>query len=166
MHLAGRHAEALREFDQAVVFNPDLDAAYYLKGKALLAMRRPGEAIGQFDRTIALNPSSGAYTARAEAHMARAQALRGKERHGEAEAQSSRAGADIDQAVKLSPKSTHAWTLKAGNHFMRGEHTQGCLAAKQACILGDCRVIEEFSECTEAEPDKEMEQYLDNLFGK
>lgn len=166
LHLAGRHAEALREFDQAVGFNPDLDAAYSLKGMSLLAMQRPVDAIVQFDRTIALNPSAGAYTARAQAYMARAQALRGKARHGEAEAQSSRAGMDIDQAVKLSPKSTQAWTLKAGNHFMRGEQAQGCLAAEQACILGDCRIIEEFYECTEAGSDKEMEQYWNNLFDK
>jgi tetratricopeptide (TPR) repeat protein len=166
LHLAGRHAEALLDFDRAIALNPALDAAYYLKGKALMAIQRPADAIVQFDRTIALHSSADAYVARAEARMSRAQALRSREKHGEADAQSSRVGADLDEAVKLNPNSTRAWSLKAGNHLIRGEQEQGCLAAKQACILGDCRVIEEFSECTEAAPDKEMEQYLDNLFGK
>lgn len=62
---AGRYAEAVAAYDQAIRFDPNNAGAYFLKGNALSALRSYEEAILAYDRAIQLAPNvADAYNAK------------------------------------------------------------------------------------------------------
>jgi tetratricopeptide (TPR) repeat protein len=148
---AGRNAEALGELDQAIQLDPRLDAAHFLKASALMRMQKPDEAISHFDNAIGLYPTPASYAARGEAYWMKANVLARSGKQQQATEALLKAKADLTNAVAGDQRIARVWSVKAGVHFMLGEEEQGCVAAKHACKLGDCSLIEEFSECVETD---------------
>lgn len=86
----GRHDEALRAFDTALVRQPNAAQLWWQKGNALLAMSRAADALAAFEETCRLDPRHG------DAAFKCGHILHGLARHDEALAHFDRSAALLD----------------------------------------------------------------------
>ena len=152
-----RPAEALPSLDKAIELAKKGRGAnsewlawpHYQKGVALLELRQVDAAFAELDASIRLKPLPGALAARGNAYL-----MQGQSKSRAGDMQSARqyflaAGADVDRGISMSGDNGRLWSLKSSVHFMLDEASQACKAARKACELGNCGMIEEFSECKE-----------------
>jgi len=57
LHNSGKCEEAIKEFDKALVIDPNFKEAHYYKGVCLYYLRRYEETIKEFDRALAIDPN-------------------------------------------------------------------------------------------------------------
>ncbi len=124
------HQQAINDFNNAISIKPDLAEAYYTRGTYYGKARgQYTRAIDDFNEAIRLKPDyyeafnnrgivlniSGAYR---------------------------KAIDDFHQAIKLYPAYADAFNNKAFSYLNLGDTEQGCLDAKKACHLGNCKTLE------------------------
>ena len=97
---------ALADFDQAIVLNPALAAAY--DGRGLVYRFHPDRAIVDFDEAIRLDPND------AKAYVDRGAAYRAKR-------DTERAVADFDRAIRLAPDDADAYRNRAMAYRAKGD---------------------------------------------
>lgn len=150
-----RPAEALTSFDKAIeaalkrrgAKSEWLALPHYRKAMALLELDRVDEALTELDESIRLKPGASALAARGNTYFVQGQL---KSRAGDQQAARQlflAAGADVDRGISMSGKNRQLWSMKSGVHFMLGETPQACEAARRACELGNCGIVEDFPEC-------------------
>lgn len=150
-----RPAEALTSFDKAIeaaikrrgAKSEWLALPHYRKAMALLELGRVDEALAELDDSIRLKPGVSALAARGNTYFVQGQL---KSRAGDQQAARQyflAAGADVDRGISMSGKNRQLWSMKSGVHFMLGETPQACEAARRACELGNCGIVEDFPEC-------------------
>ncbi|HEY2434214.1 MAG TPA: tetratricopeptide repeat protein [Vicinamibacterales bacterium] len=107
----GDSAGALADANQAIAADPTSAPAQFVKGRVLVALRRPDDARQAFNETLRLNPRAAA----AEVELARLQLQRGTP---------DTAVAFAGHAVKLDPRSAEAKLVFARALRARGDYTQ------------------------------------------
>ncbi len=150
-----RPAEALPYFDNAIkaamkrrgANSEWLALPHYHKAMALLELNRIDEAFAELDESIRIKPRPSTLAARGNAYFVLGQS---KSRAGDQQAARQyfiAAGADVDRGLSMSGKNVQLWSMKSGVHFMLGEMPRACKAARLACELGNCGIVEDFPEC-------------------
>ena len=84
--------QAIQHFSDAIGLNPDCDAAFVGRGRALNLKKQYGDAIQDLNEAVRLNPRS------ADAFNVRGFAYNGKKDHD-------RAIQDLDEAIRLRARS-------------------------------------------------------------
>lgn len=137
----GKARKALAQFDAAIAAARKKGKRgkswywwpYYHKGWALMRLRDAPAARAAFSSSLRSNPTVRAYEARARTY-----AVEKKYR---------RSSADIDKAIGLDPKRAMLWTRRSKLDFMARNPKRGCRAARRACALGDCQLLQQVPKC-------------------
>jgi len=185
---AGNFEAAIREYETALELVKDDQVAYWKIGSVLAQMGRFDEAIELYQKSISANvrgevwpwavnyelgyaygrlgrfaEAESALTASLAANpTANAYGARGRIKLARDELAFDAALADYDAALGLSPNSIPTLVAKAEALLLRDasdeDFENACAALVKACDLGECRPLDEFSECSEDPAD------LDSLF--
>ncbi len=150
-----RQREALAEFDKAMAAAKARRGAdtnwlwwpHYQKAVALIALRLDDDALWELDESLRLKPTAGAFAARGNIFFLQGQSLASSGNANGARQYYMAAGADVRKGLRLKPDHVSLWSMKSGLHFMLGEQQQACEAARKACELGNCGIVEEYTEC-------------------
>jgi tetratricopeptide (TPR) repeat protein len=148
--MKGEYDKAIADFSEALKLDPNLNAAYQLRGRALYAsvsyvtdldenfsgvgslskggqvsleeQRVYDQAIADYNQAISLNPKfAGAYTNRGNAYGIK----------GEYD----RAIADYTQAIALDPKSAYAYIVRGSAYYFKGQKNQAIQDLEKALSL-------------------------------
>ena len=128
---AGRFAEAIKAYDEAIQIGSNYLVAYNNRGAAYGALKQYERAIPDFDLAIQLNPR---YT---EAYCNRGAAYGALKQY-------ERAMKDFDQAIQLDPKYARAynnlaWLLATAEDASIRNGRRATELALKACALSDCQ---------------------------
>jgi tetratricopeptide (TPR) repeat protein len=159
---ANRWAEALHDFDQALVLNPDHAGAWYEHGLLQAQQGRLPQAVSDFSRALALRPDhAGAYEHRARAHDSLGQLDAALADYTEALAR--RRGrwdlwndrgflywqqgrwteglADFTEGLKAEPTAPEPWFNRGASHLMLGHWQEALDDLVQAVALDDASAL-------------------------
>lgn len=151
----GRPQEALDAFDRAITLgrqargdaSPWLSWPLYNRGLALLATGDAPRAKAALDESITLKPSPGALLARANLLFTQGQSLGRNGDWNAAEPYFLGAKADAIAGIALAPGNAGLWSTRSASEIMLNQHEDACIAARKACELGNCAVIEQVPQC-------------------
>ncbi|GAB4138577.1 MAG: hypothetical protein Fur0046_13160 [Cyanobacteria bacterium J069] len=155
---AGQQEEAIAQFDQALLYQPDLAAAYHGRARALDEQGRFQAAIANYDQALKLTTAPGATLWRDRGHT-----LRSLGRYGDAltsfdqalkrqpqDALSMSAKGSLlavlrrqkqaamqlcDRALKLNPNLPEAWNSKGVVHSVAGQYAEAQQCYERAIAL-------------------------------
>ncbi len=147
--------DALESFDKAIALgrqnrgaaNVWLSWPLYNRGMALMASGETAAAKTAFDESIGLKPTPRALLARANLSFAQGEALGKKDDWDAAEPYFLAALADAVAGIELAPRNAALWTTRSASQIMLNRNEQGCAAARKACELGDCTILEQVPQC-------------------
>lgn len=150
-----RPRDALDAFDRAITLGRQnrgvasewLSWPLYNKGLALLASGDAAAAKTALDESINLKPTPGALLARANLSFTQGQALGRKDDWDAAEPYFLAAKADADAGIALAPRNAGLWSTRSAVQIMLNQHQEACAAARKACELGNCAILQQFPQC-------------------
>jgi Tfp pilus assembly protein PilF len=150
-----RPRDALASFDKAIalgrqnrgVANVWLSWPLYNRGLALMASGDTAAAKTALDESIGLKATPRALLARANLAFAQGEALGKKDDWDAAEPYFLAALADAVAGIDLAPRNAALWTTRSASQIMLNRNEQGCAAARTACELGDCTIVEQVPQC-------------------
>ncbi|MFP4003779.1 MAG: tetratricopeptide repeat protein [Alphaproteobacteria bacterium] len=136
--------EGLKNLEKAIEMSNGKQAwlysAWLYKGTAHGMLGEMDAAIKALTKSISLKPTVLGHVSRATAY-AKTQRL-------------DAALSDCETALDMKPENTTLWSLKARIHLMAsikapdsGHKDKACHAMRKACELGECRPLNEFTEC-------------------
>lgn len=142
--LCKRPHEGLGPLNKSIVLSAGqghwLYWAYLYKGTAHGMLGEMESAISALTKSITRKPTVLAHVSRASVYG----------QIGDLDA----ALRDYDAALELKPADKLLWTFKAQIHLMAsaktprtGQKAKACHAMRKACDLGECRPLDEFTEC-------------------
>jgi len=126
----GRYEEAVRDYDQAVKLTPDDATAYNNRGTIYSDTGRYGQAIEDFTEAIRLKPGYP------DAYYNRGNAFGKSGRFQQALD-------DFSTAIRLKENYADAYVNRGITYFMMNNEELGCSDLRQACALGQCRILQE-----------------------
>lgn len=120
----GQHEEAVREFTEAIAWDPMHPAPRNGRGIAYMNLGRYDEAIADFDEAVRLDPDyhlgyynrGRLYAAKLEDHP--------------------RAIQDLDRCIELQGEMAEAYHVRGSSHFATGDAERACQDWRRACELG------------------------------
>ena len=119
---AGRHVEALEDYDQALLLDPSNATAYVRRGVSKARLGHHARAIEDFDQALRLDPrNTTAYAERGRANVRLG-------RHAEAVE-------DFDQILLLDPRDADAYLNRGVSKSRVGQHTEALEDFDQALLL-------------------------------
>jgi tetratricopeptide (TPR) repeat protein len=150
-----RPRDASDAFDQAIALGRQnrgtasawLSWPLYNKALVLLAGGETAAAKIALDESIELKPTPGALLARANLSFTQGEALGGQGDWQAAEPYFLDAQADATAGIALAPRNAALWSTRSASHIMLNQHQEACIAARKACELGNCTIVEQFPQC-------------------
>jgi tetratricopeptide (TPR) repeat protein len=125
----GQYQSAIKDYNQAIQLRPGYAEAFYNRGTIYSEIGQYQRAIEDFNQAIRLQPND------AEAYHGRGFAYDKLGRY-------QRAIEDYNQAISLQPNDANTYNNRGINYLSQGNKTLGCLDAKKACALGNCKLLE------------------------
>jgi tetratricopeptide (TPR) repeat protein len=124
----GKNKEAIYHFNQSINAEPKYIPTYIHKGVAYIKLGQYHLAIECFNEANRRNPyNAEAYNKRGFAYLKLRQFQRAIE--------------DYNQAITNQPDYADAYYNRAVIYFTQGHKNLGCLDAKKACELGNCKIL-------------------------
>jgi tetratricopeptide (TPR) repeat protein len=125
----GQYRLAIVDYNEAIRLKPDYADAYYNRGFAYDRIGQYQHAIKDYNKAITIKPDdSDNYNNRGVAYAKFSQYQR--------------AIADFNNAIKLKKDYTDAYDNRANVYLYHGNKYLGCLDARKACELGNCKTLE------------------------
>lgn len=125
----GRHKPAIDDYNKAISLDPDFAYAYYNRGISYSKTGQYQLAIEDFNKVINLNRDHiEAYNNRGVAHIKLGLYQQAID--------------DFDNAIRLKPDYADAYNNKAFMYLTHDNKVLGCLNARKACELGNCKTLE------------------------
>ncbi len=116
-------------FNRALQVTEDNTMVYNLLGHVLFEKGKTGEAIDNYNKAILIAPDYVyAYHGRGNAYAKLGQYQRAID--------------DYDEAIRLNPDFAPPYSSRGIAYFMQGKNRLGCIDAKKACALGNCKILE------------------------
>jgi len=116
--------EALKDYDEAILLNPQSAEAYYKRGFAYQKLDQGERAIEDFSKAISINPQF------AKAYSNRGYAYLGK-------GQYDMAIADCNKAIRLAPNDAVACLNRGAAYKLRGNEAEAIADFEKAVTLSD-----------------------------
>ncbi len=120
-------AQAVEHLTQAIALKKDDAFAYNNRGNAYAAMNRFPQAMDDFHQAIALRPDY----AEAFYNLGTLYGRLGRQ---------SPAVENLSAAIRIKPDYADAYNNRAFVYLSAGQNDIGCLDAKKACALGNCKI--------------------------
>jgi len=124
----GQYQQALNYYNEAIRRRPYYAMAYYNRGSVCSILGRYQLAIDNYNQAIRLNPFAQAYNNRGNVYNNLGQ------HHLAIE--------DFNNAIRLKPDYSVFYANRANVYFYLDKNKQGCLDARKACELGNCKILE------------------------
>jgi tetratricopeptide (TPR) repeat protein len=159
----GNYGQAIDDYSRAIEINPDDAKACNNRGVAYNGLSNYRQAIEDYSRAIEINPSyADAYNNRGTSYADLGNHRQAIEDYGRAieikpgyaEAYNNRGNAynalgnhrqaieNYSRAIEIKPGYADAYSNRAFVYIKQGENISGCLDARKACELGNCKLLE------------------------
>jgi len=159
----GKTGEAINQYNKAIRIRPDFIRPYHNRGAAYASLGQYQRAIADYNEAIRIRPDfAEVYNNRGIAHSLLGQqqqaiidyneSIRIKPDYFEAYNNRGNAYSDLgrkeraieefNEAIRLKPDYGLFYANRATVYFYLDKNKQGCLDARKACELGNCKTLE------------------------